>query len=75
MLTTYFNQREAELQKQLGITANRLTDEKGSGESAVKQICALQEEVEAYKSQVKVMRAEMEEQVWELDLLKKSCRF
>ena len=45
------------------MTANRLTDEKGSGESAVKQICALQEEVEAYKSQVKVMRAEMEEQV------------
>lgn len=53
VLTTYFNQRESDLQKQLGMTANRLTDTASSSESASKQLGMLQEEVEAYKTQVR----------------------
>lgn len=53
VLTTYFNQRESDLQKQLGMTANRLTDTASTSESANKQLVMLQEEVEAYKTQVR----------------------
>ena len=60
VLTTYFNQRESDLQKQLGMTANRLTDTASSSESAGKQLIMLQEEVEAYKTQVKLIKREME---------------
>ena len=62
VLTTYFNQRESDLQKQLGMTANRLTDTATSSESATKRIALLQEEVESYKSQLNSLRVEMEEQ-------------
>ncbi len=63
MLTAYFNQRESDLQKQLGMTANRLSDTTSDGESAAKKLTALTEEAEVYKSQIKSMKKEMEEQV------------
>lgn len=62
VLTNYFNQREGELQKQLGMTANRLNDTEFSSQSASKQIMLLQNEVDSYQSQLKTLRAEMEEQ-------------
>jgi hypothetical protein len=62
VLTTYFNQREAELQKQLGMTANRLTDTASTSESATKQLTSLLEELESYKSQLSLQKKEMEEQ-------------
>ena len=61
-MTGYFNQRESELQKQLGVTANRLTDTSANSEHAEKKVSLLQDELESYQSQVKTLKKEMEEQ-------------
>jgi hypothetical protein len=63
VLTTYFNQRESDLQKQLGMTANRLTDTASSSESAAKTIQTLQEENEVLKEKIKTLERELVEQV------------
>ena len=63
VLRAYFNQREAELQKQLGLQSARLGDAESGSESTVKQLTLLSEEVESYKAQCKSLKTEMEEQV------------
>lgn len=63
VLRAYFNQREAELQKQLGLSSARLGDATQGSESTVKQLTLLSEEVESYKAQCKSLKTEMEEQV------------
>ncbi len=62
VLTAYFNQRESDLQKQLGVTSNRLTDTESVSESSSKRIAALTEEVESLRAQQKTLKGEMEEQ-------------
>ena len=63
VLRVYFNEREAELQKQLGLQSARLGDAEQGSESTCKQLLSLAEEVESYKAQVKSLKLEMEEQV------------
>ena len=62
VLTDYYNQREAELQKQLGLLSSKLGDANEGSESSAKKLTHLFEELESYKSQCKSYKAEMEEQ-------------
>ena len=62
VLTTYFNQRESEMQKQLGVTSNRLTDTETSSESSAKRATLLNDEVESLRAQIRTLTTEMEEQ-------------
>ena len=66
VLRVYFNERENELQKQLGLQSARLGDAEQGSESSGKQLLMLSEEVKSYKSQVKSLKTEMEEQVGSL---------
>ena len=63
VLTSYFNQREAELQKQLGVQTQRLDEVEVDSESVSKKLNMLYDELESYKSQCKSLKLEMEEQV------------
>ena len=63
VLSIYFNQREAELQKQLGVQTQRLGEVEVDSESVSKKLNLLYEELESYKSQCKSLKQEMEEQV------------
>ena len=63
VLSIYFNQREAELQKQLGVQTQRLGEVEVDSESVSKKLDLLYEELESYKSQCKSLKQEMEEQV------------
>ena len=62
VLTDYYNQREAELQKQLGLLSSKLGDANEGSESSAKKLTHLFEELESYKAQCKSYKAEMEEQ-------------
>ena len=63
VLSIYFNQREAELQKQLGVQTQRLGEVEVDSESVSKKLNLLYDELESYKSQCKTLKQEMEEQV------------
>ena len=63
VLSIYFNQREAELQKQLGVQTQRLGEVEVDSESVSKKLNLLYDELESYKSQCKSLKQEMEEQV------------
>lgn len=63
VLAAYFNQREAELQKQLGMQTVRLGDAEMGSESSSRQLALLNQELDSYKDQVKTLKLEMEEQV------------
>ena len=62
VLTNYFNQREAELQKQLGLQSAKLGDAEEGSESTAKKLSHLFDELESYKQQCKSLKSEMEEQ-------------
>ena len=62
VLTDYYNQREAELQKQLGLLSAKLGDSEEGKESSSKKLSHLFDELESYKAQCKSYKAEMEEQ-------------
>ena len=68
VLSIYFNQREAELQKQLGVQTQRLGEVEVDSESVSKKLNLLYDELESYKSQCKSLKQEMEEQV-SIDLI------
>ena len=63
VLSIYFNQREAELQKQLGVQTQRLGEVEVDSESVSKKLNLLYDELESYKSQCRTLKQEMEEQV------------
>lgn len=63
VLALYFNQREIELQKQLGVQTQRLGEVEVGSESVGKKFNLLYDELESYKSQCKSLKQEMEEQV------------
>ena len=69
VLTSYFNQREAELQKQLGVQTQRLDEVEVDSESVSKKLNMLYDELESYKSQCKSLKQEMEEQVKKISCL------
>ena len=69
VLTSYFNQREAELQKQLGVQTQRLDEVEVDSESVSKKLNTLYDELESYKSQCKSLKQEMDDQV-NLNILK-----
>lgn len=62
VLSAYFNQREAELQKQLGLQTQRLGEVEVDSESVSKKLNLLYEELDSYKAQCKSLKLEMEEQ-------------
>ena len=62
VLTDYYNQRETELQKQLGLLSSQLGDANEGSESSAKKLTHLFEELESYKAKCKSYKAEMEEQ-------------
>merc|ERR1712110_213629 len=62
VLTDYYNQREAELQKQLGILSAKLGDAEEGSDSTAKKLSHIFEELESYKAQCKSYKTEMEEQ-------------
>ena len=63
VLTHYFNQRNSELQKQLGLQMARLDDAEQGSESTAKKLSTLCDELEAVKSENKTLKHELEEQV------------
>ena len=63
VLTSYFNQKEAELQKQLGVQTQRLGEVEDDSESVSKRLNLLYDELESYKTQCKSLKQEMDEQV------------
>ena len=73
VLSIYFNQREAELQKQLGVQTQRLGEVEVDSESVSKKLNLLYEELESYKSQCKSLKQEMEEQVLYIQSWKFAC--
>ena len=73
VLSIYFNQREAELQKQLGVQTQRLGEVEVDSESVSKKLNLLYDELESYKSQCKSLKQEMEEQVC-IDLILKAIQ-
>ena len=74
VLTSYFNQREAELQKQLGVQTQRLDEVEVDSESVSKKLNMLYDELESYKSQCKSLKQEMEEQV-KMSISRKKINF
>ena len=62
VLTDYYNQREAELQKQLGLLSAKLGNAEEGSDSTSKKLSHLFDELESYKAQCKSYKAEMEEQ-------------
>merc|ERR1712223_1033593 len=62
VLSIYFSQREAELQKQLGVQTQRLGEVEVDSESVSKKLNLLYDELESYKSQCRTLKQEMEEQ-------------
>ena len=63
VLTHYFNQRNSELQKQLGLQTARLDDAEQGSESTAKKLTTLCDELETVKSENKTLKHELEEQV------------
>ncbi len=63
VLASYFNQREAELQKQLGVQTQRLDEVETGSESVSKKLNLLYDELESSKSQCKSLSQELEDQV------------
>eukprot|EP00096_Caligus_rogercresseyi_P002924 TRINITY_DN1531_c0_g1_i3.p1 TRINITY_DN1531_c0_g1~~TRINITY_DN1531_c0_g1_i3.p1 ORF type:complete len:1473 (-),score=521.78 TRINITY_DN1531_c0_g1_i3:70-4488(-) len=61
VLSNYFNQREAELQKQLGLQSARLNEAEQGSESSSKKMVSVTDELESYKSQLRTLKLEMEE--------------
>jgi len=62
VLTQYFNQRNSELQKQLGLQMARLDDAEQGSESTAKKLSTLYDELEAAKSENKTLKLELEDQ-------------
>jgi len=62
VLTHYFNQRNSELQKQLGLQTARLDDAEQGSESTAKKLTTLCDELETVKSENKTLKHELEEQ-------------
>ena len=62
VLTEFFNKKEAELQRQLGLQSAKFGDVTTDAESTARQLVSVTSELESTRDQVKIIRTELEEQ-------------
>jgi len=62
VLTEFFNKKEAELQKQLGLQSARFGDVSTDAESTARQLISVTTELEATQEQLKIVKSELEDQ-------------
>merc|ERR1719323_2978928 len=62
VLTEFFNKKEAELQRQLGLQSAKFGDVSSDAESAARQLVSVTAELESTRDQVRMIRTECEEQ-------------
>jgi len=62
VLTEYFNKKETELQKQLGLQTAKFGDVSTDAESTAKKLLSVMSELESTKDALKAIKREMEEQ-------------
>ena len=61
-MTEFFNKKESELQKQLGLQSARYSDVSSDAESAARQLVAVTSQLEDTQQQVRLVRGELEDQ-------------
>ena len=62
VLTEFFNKKEAELQRQLGLQSAKFGDVTTDAESTARQLVSVTSELESTRDQVRIIRAELEDQ-------------
>merc|ERR1719323_3053644 len=62
VLTEFFNKKEAELQRQLGLQSAKFGDVSSDAESAARKLVSVTAELESTKDQVKIIKTELEDQ-------------
>ena len=62
VLTEFFNKKEAELQRQLGLQSAKFGDVSSGAESSARQLVSVTSELDSTKEQVKIIRSELEDQ-------------
>ena len=62
VLTEFFNKKEAELQRQLGLQSAKFGDVSSDAESAARQLVSVTAELDNTKDQVRIIKGELEEQ-------------
>ena len=62
VLTEFFNKKEAELQRQLGLQSAKFGDVSSDAESAARQLVSVTSELDMTKDQVKIIKTELEDQ-------------
>ena len=62
VLTEFFNKKEAELQRQLGLQSAKFGDVSCDAESSARQLVSVTSELENTKDQVRIIKTELEDQ-------------
>merc|ERR1719431_2062473 len=62
VLTEFFNKKEAELQKQLGLQSAKFGDVSTDAESTARQLISVTSELESTQGQLKIIKGELEDQ-------------
>eukprot|EP00092_Neocalanus_flemingeri_P029167 GFUD01031657.1.p1 GENE.GFUD01031657.1~~GFUD01031657.1.p1 ORF type:complete len:796 (+),score=270.56 GFUD01031657.1:51-2438(+) len=62
ILTEYFNKKEADLNKQLGLQSTKFVNVSSEAESTAKKLVALTDELELTRSQLDMLKKELEDQ-------------
>ena len=62
VLTDFFNKKEAELQKQLGLQSARFGDANIDAESTARKLISVTSELESTQDQLKILKGELEDQ-------------
>ena len=62
VLTDFFNKKEAELQKQLGLQTARFGDVNTDAESTAKKLISVTSELESTQGQLKILKGELDDQ-------------
>jgi len=62
VLTEFFNKKEAELQRQLGLQSAKFGDVSTDAESSARQLVSVSSELDTTKEQVRIIRTELEDQ-------------
>merc|ERR1711892_268528 len=62
VLTEFFNKKEAELQKQLGLQSAKFGDVSTDAESTARQLISVTSELESTQEQLRILKGELEDQ-------------
>ena len=62
VLTEFFNKKEAELQRQLGLQSAKFGDVSTDAESSARQLVSVSSELDATRDQVRIIKTELEDQ-------------